>query len=73
MRNQTLGMLTDSIAALPPLMSSVVPEVLSLDSRAINRGDAFVAIKGAYADGPQSRGYFGFGAGFFKTQLWMAM
>lgn len=51
MRNQTLGMLTDSIAALPSSMSSVVPEVLSLDSRAINRGDAFVAIKGADADG----------------------
>ena len=51
MRNQTLGMLTDSIAALPSSMSSIVPEGLSLDSRTINRGDAFVATKGVDADG----------------------
>ena len=51
MRNQTLGMLTDSIAALQSSMSSIVPEGLSLDSRTINRGDAFVATKGVDADG----------------------
>jgi len=49
--NQTLGMLTDSLAPLPVSMSALVPEALSLDSRTINRGDAFVAVKGVDVDG----------------------
>ena len=53
MRNQTLGMLMDSIATLPSSMSSLAPEVLSLDSRTISRGDAFIAIQGVDTDGRQ--------------------